>query len=602
MQANIIKCIDLVSWNRTVFEKEVWFDKLKHHIPKTTTSINVGVLSPFAYQFSCIALGHLSIYHHLNQNPSCPAIADRVFVYDPLSDSSNFKLIPNITLDKNLTSFERSIPLKDLDVICISLTTPENIIVCLELLRLGGIPILAKERKGGYFPIIMAGGPGICNPEVFADFIDIACIGDGCIATERVCEIVHDIKRMGEKVSINAIFDRCNQIPGIFFCEKYDFKYFGQDITSIEPCKHAPERITRAVDDFFSYNKSSLFSDGQTGVIVPNSGCKFKCSYCVISEIQYGESSVEYYIERVRLMLRSGISNIIINSATITQYSQLNLLLDGISVLLEEEKRDLKFFVGSVRFDELSMEVLGKLNKLDALSHTYLLYTKGKSDRFMALAPEHGSAQLLKKVNRNLDPWKILNVIDLVKDYQIYNFVLYFLIGIESETFGDRKRIADLCIEILNRIKTSNGNLIIKINPLIPTPGTACQRLEMISYKKYIQYVKEIKDIIKSHFEAGFFEDHVEIVLLPEERLLFEMVVSRGDRRLGSLIIKTMEMSREGRNMTARNYTNFLKKLGFDIKNLRKGKLSTDILPWMITDQASPSLERKVLDAIRNSN
>lgn len=595
----IITDEELFLWKSDIFKKENWFGRPKHFLDKDCKTINVGILSPFGYQFSSIALGHLSIYHHINQNKNCRAIADRIFVYDPLLDPETYKVKSNIRLESSLSSFERSIDLHKLDLICISLTTPENILTCLELLRMGDVPLLAKDRKHKKYPIILAGGPGMNNPEVFANFIDIACIGDGCIATERVCKAINILLEENKMITVEGIFNLIQGTPGIYFPELYTIEYNDHFIKSINPTKNAPMIVKRAIDKAQEYTKSSLLSDGETGVIIPNAGCKFKCSYCIISEIDYYENDFEFYINKVQLMISEGISTIIINSATLTQYSHINELLTGISKLVKESNRKIKVYVGSVRFDELTVEVIENLLKLDALSHTYLLYTKGSQARFMALAPEHGSKTLLKRINRNLDPWRVLEVIKTTSKYEIFNFVLYFLVGIESETYNDRMQIALLCLAILNITKENNGRLIIKINPLIPTPGTACQRFEMISYELYKKYAQEIADKIKEETGEEFFNDFVEIVLLSEERILFESIIYRGDRRLSPLILKVLNDYKNNLKISATNLISNMEILGIKNNYLNAGKSNNEILPWTVTDQVSKLQEVKVLHEVR---
>ena len=75
---------DLSIWMDNTIKKEKWFVEPKFHVNKNDNkTMSVGILSPFSYDFSTIALGPLSIYHAINRDEDCPGIADRIFIYDP---------------------------------------------------------------------------------------------------------------------------------------------------------------------------------------------------------------------------------------------------------------------------------------------------------------------------------------------------------------------------------------------------------------------------------------------------------------------------------------------------------------------------------------
>lgn len=48
----------------------------------------------------------------------------------------------------------------------------------LNMLDLAGIPLHAAER-GDDCPLVVGGGPCVCNPEPLADFFDLFTLGEG---------------------------------------------------------------------------------------------------------------------------------------------------------------------------------------------------------------------------------------------------------------------------------------------------------------------------------------------------------------------------------------------------------------------------------------
>lgn len=69
----------------------------------------------------------------------------------------------------------------------------------LNMLDLGGIPVLAKDRKDK-MPFVLAGGPCAVNPEPLADFIDFFVIGEGEEVTNEIIDEYKVWKSSGRAV------------------------------------------------------------------------------------------------------------------------------------------------------------------------------------------------------------------------------------------------------------------------------------------------------------------------------------------------------------------------------------------------------------------
>lgn len=80
--------------------------------------------------------------------------------------------------DIPLYALESLDPIKDFDFIGFTLQYEMSYTNVLEMLDLAGVPVLASEREG-LTPIVMAGGPCVCNPEPLVDFFDLFAIGEG---------------------------------------------------------------------------------------------------------------------------------------------------------------------------------------------------------------------------------------------------------------------------------------------------------------------------------------------------------------------------------------------------------------------------------------
>jgi radical SAM superfamily enzyme YgiQ (UPF0313 family) len=588
----------LERWMTEILAKERWFVEPPHHVPKVADAVSVGILSHFMHEFTMVALGGMSLFHRINRDPDCPGVADRVFVYDPLAATTG-QLAPGVKLDRPLTTLERRLPLRDLELICVSLTNPDAVTTALNLLALGGVPWRREERKGARYPLILAGGPGCCNPEPFADHFDLFCIGDGRTLTARVVEAIHGISRRGEHATAEAIGAVLSNVKGLYVPARYTFGYVGSRVAHIDP-GDAVALVQPGEDPAEIWAQSSLVSNGDTAVIVPNYGCKHSCAYCQISEVNYQQFGIEPLLEQVEKYLADGISTLIVNSATLTQHSDVNALLSGVADCVEACGRQIRVYIGSVRFDEVEEDTLAHIGRLHAFSHTYLLYTNGAPAKFMALAPEHGSHDLMRRLFRPVDPWRILDTVKRAAKEGVHHFVLYFIVGFESETIEDRDKISALTAAILDEIAGAGGKVILKINPLIPTPGTTCQRMAMPSIERYAQYLDEVTEGIVRRVGAERYAHQVELVPLPEPRLVIESLIGRADRRIGVLIERLAEHRARGVEPAKEDLERWAEECGLDCQALAGARAADETLPWQVVDRTSPRGERHVLRGIRN--
>ncbi|MDE7294143.1 MAG: B12-binding domain-containing radical SAM protein, partial [Oscillospiraceae bacterium] len=74
--------------------------------------------------------------------------------------------------DIPLYGLESLDPIRDFDFIGFTVQYELCYTNILNMLELAGVPIMSRDR-GEEFPIVMAGGPCVCNPEPLADFIDL---------------------------------------------------------------------------------------------------------------------------------------------------------------------------------------------------------------------------------------------------------------------------------------------------------------------------------------------------------------------------------------------------------------------------------------------
>ena len=146
--------------------------------------IKVALAFPDIYDLGMSNLGIMNLYHQVNRRDNM--LAERVF--SPWLDMEDIMRQQRIPL----YSLETRHPLRDFDLIGISLPYEQLYTNALNLIDLAGLPIISQERDERY-PLVIAGGHACYNPEPMADFIDAFVIGEG---EEIIVEIAELMQRM----------------------------------------------------------------------------------------------------------------------------------------------------------------------------------------------------------------------------------------------------------------------------------------------------------------------------------------------------------------------------------------------------------------------
>ncbi len=140
------------------------------HKDPAAVALRAALAFPDSYDLGLGNLGLQILYGILNQRSD--VWCERVCAPHPdLEQVLRAKGLP-------LFSLESKTPLHAFDVLGFTLQWELTYTNLLNMLDLGGIPVLSDQR-GDEHPIVIAGGPCAYNPEPLALFIDAFVIGDG---------------------------------------------------------------------------------------------------------------------------------------------------------------------------------------------------------------------------------------------------------------------------------------------------------------------------------------------------------------------------------------------------------------------------------------
>ena len=208
---------------------------------KSAVDIRYAFCFPDTYDIGMSHLGMKILYGLKNAVPNY--WCERVFM--PLPDMEELMRKEDIPL-YGLESLE---PIRDFEFIGFTLQYELCYTNILSMLDLAGVPIFAKDRKD-LFPIVMAGGPCVCNAEPVADFFDLFVLGEGEEVNLELMALAEKYKKRG---GTKADFLRAAaQIEGIYVPSLYDVAYNPDGtVKAVTPLDNAPAKVKkRIIDDF----------------------------------------------------------------------------------------------------------------------------------------------------------------------------------------------------------------------------------------------------------------------------------------------------------------------------------------------------------------
>lgn len=478
--------------------------------------IHFALAYPDTYEIGMSNLAIQILYYIVNQQAD--AVAERVFC--PWPDMENQLTTNNL----QLTTLESQKPLKDFDFLGFSLgheLTYTNIVT---MLKLGGIPLYAKDRKDGD-PFILGGGPCAFNPEPVADFFDFFVIGE---AEEVVLEIL-DLFRDSNLFSISdlgikkrkaesrtQVLSALAKIPGIYvpgICKTVN-KRIIKDLSGVPYPLKPIIPFVEAVHD--------------RAVIEIMRGCKWGCKFCQAgwTSRPVRQKSLEVLLEQAdQLIKNTGYEELSLISLSSSDHPQIEELAKTLA--RKYEKQRINIALPSMRMNSFSIKLAKEIARVRSGSVT--------------LAPEAGTQRLRDLIGKNLSEEDILTGAQAAFAEGIEALKLYFMIGLPTETDEDLLGICELGLKILAEGKkvTPRARITINLSTFIPKPHTPLERERQISIEETLHKQALIKSRLKAE---GRKAKGIEVKWHQAEASFLEGVFSRGDRQLSKVIEKAWEL------------------------------------------------------------
>ena len=484
--------------------------------------VRYAFLFPDTYEVGMSHLGMRILYHIINKRED--TWCERVFTpWVDMSEEMRKEGVP-------LFSLESRTPIREFDILGVTLQYEMSFTNILESLDLAGIPLRREDRTDEH-PFIICGGPCAFNPEPLAPFVDLIAIGDGEEETLATIDVYKEWKASG--LPREEYLKMAAKIPGIYVPSLYDVSYNEDGTVSAitpKPGSGAPEVVRKAMV------KDLNAADYPDKLIVPYGeivhnrimleifrGCTRGCRFCQAGMIYrpVRERKMDRLMELAeKLVKNTGYDEISLMSLSSGDYSCLPELAH--QMVEKFAKKRVKISLPSQRIDNVLTDTLKETQKVRKTALT--------------LAPEAGTQRLRDVINKGVTEEDLIRSVTDAFEQGWSAVKLYFMIGLPTETDEDVMGIADLaqkvraCYFSVPKEKRAPGlRITVSASVFVPknfTPFQWCGQLDSETVIRRQQMLKEALRKVKG----------VEFKYHAPNLSYIEAVFARGDRRLADVM------------------------------------------------------------------
>lgn len=478
----------------------------------------VALAFPDVYEIGMSYLGQKILYALLNRDRE--VLAERVFA--PWPDFERELRAAGLPL----ASLENAIPLREFDIVGFSLLYELNYSNVLTILDLGGVPLTSAERGEGD-PWVIAGGPAAFNPEPVADLFDAVFLGDGEEGFPEIVEAVAGFRDLG--LARAEALRELAAIEGVYVPSLYRVE--AEPRSPLVVPRPAGPGVPSAVRKRLAKDFARSFFPER--IVVPSlrvvfdrvaleaaRGCPQSCRFCQASSLYFPHRPKDPGVLRrtaLRSLRQTGYEDLSLSALSIGDHPGLEAVVGSLMDDLAREKISLS--LSSLRPGRLSRGLVENILKVRKTGFT--------------LVPEAGTERLRAVIDKKLTDQGIRDALTFAFEGGWKLVKLYFMIGLPTETDEDLAGIVGLVRSALEHGRSILGSpprLHVSLSSFIPKPHTPFQWLGMDDEPT----LKAKQAFVRS--ELRRFRS-VQVKAHPVATSVLEAVFSRGDRRLGPVLV-----------------------------------------------------------------
>lgn len=482
------------------------------------TDIKVALAFPDIYDLGMSNLGIMNLYHQVNRRDNM--LAERVF--SPWLDMEDIMRRQRIPL----YSLETKHPLRDFDLIGISLPYEQLYTNALNLIDLAGLPIISQDRDERY-PLVIAGGHACYNPEPMADFIDAFAIGEG---EEIIVEIAELMRRMRGSTRYQQL-KAVSKIQGMYVPRFYDVDYHPDGtIRAIAPNQPGiPKRVLKRIvitlpKPFTKFIVPNIDTVHNRAPIEIMRGCTRGCRFCHAGMVTrpVRERPVQEIMAAIdEIVEHTGFEEISLLSLSSSDYVWVKELAAEVNRVYKDA--GLSLSLPSLRIESASADLLEKIGGTRRSGFTF--------------APEAATEKMRDIINKYVSDDQVIQTAKDVYSRGWRTIKFYFMIGHPDETLADVQAIIDLCRRTLQegaKILGKKATLNVGVSTFIPKPHTPFQWVPQDTREQ----VQKKQALLKKQMRRG----GMHLRWNDYDGSEFEGWLSRGDRRLAPVIRRAWEL------------------------------------------------------------
>ncbi len=489
-------------------------------------------------------------------------------------------------------SFENNRLLADCDIIGFSLSFETDYPHLLKILNNQGMLFsswqereeAAREAKFS-FPLLIAGGTAVTlNPEPIANFLDVIVVGEAEELLPEFMDVYH--KAQQEGWSREELLKGLAQIEGVYVPRFYQ-PHYNADGTMAR--YEAPDTIParprrRFVKDLSKFKTHTRIMTPETEfkdmfLTETGRGCEMGCRFCVAGYIYrpIRKRKEETLQDTVQVGLENSDA-IGFVGASVSSHKAIAKLAQTVA---EKGGRA-----------SLSSIMSQKVTRALAASISESEY------KTVALAPEAGSDRLRRAAGKRVKNEQVIKAASELAEAGIRGFKLYFIVGLPTEQDEDIDAIANLAIAVRNavaEISKPTGKLAwvsLSVNPFIPKASTPFQWEPMLDPKVLDKKIERLrKQVLKV--------PNLEFRFEPPKESYFQGLLSRGDRRVGQLLLEMEQRGESWKWLMKRTDESIVEGVPpVDFYVSRRISFN-ELLPWEVVDSLIPKtlLEREAMRA-----